>query len=289
MIVVKISDGLGNQMFQYAYARSLHEKTNRKIYLDVSDINNIQSDKIQIVEAMKLCDRREYQLNNFAISLPIINTDKLGKIHISINTKNSFLNYCKELRLLTTVYLTESECREEGFKYSRIQDYYVTGYFFDKYLYEGIEDILHQEFKLKNGLHLPWKIRKIIRDRNTVSLHIRRQDFLKVGRDLSEDDYYNRAIDYIKDTVENPYLFVFSDDIEWVKKEKRFDIEHLYISNNGFSDCEELILMSMCSNNIIANSTFSYWGAWLNSNKGKIVITPRGWRQKIIPDTWVKL
>lgn len=113
--------------------------------------------------------------------------------------------------------------------------------------------------------------------------------FLRVGRNISEGDYYKRAVDYMRSKIEDPYLFIFSDDMEWVKEHMEFDLDYLLIRGYGFSDCEELVFMSMCKHNIAANSTFSYWGAWLNPSTEKIVTAPRGWRLKIIPDSWALL
>lgn len=289
MIVVKITDGLGNQMFQYAFARTLQAGVSQKVYLDISDINNLQNDKKRNSGWMELCDRREYQLDNFLITLPIINIKKLPEVNRRIFERNKFLSYCKELRLLPTVYLKEADCNERGFKYTKYQNYYLEGYFFDKRYYENAWDMLRREFELKEKLWIPDDVNQILKSRNTTSIHIRRGDFLRVGRNISEGEYYNRAVEYLKANVRNPFLFIFSDDIEWVKGNMRFDLEHMFISGKGFSDCEELTLMSMCMNNIIANSTYSYWAAWLNRNKEKLVIAPRGWKQKIIPRSWVVL
>lgn len=286
-IVVKITDGLGNQMFQYAYARTLQTSVYQNVYLDISDINNFRNEYALKTGWVDLCDKRDYQLDNFRITLPVIDVNVLQTLKKKGRSKNRFLRYCEELRLLPTVYLSESECRESGIRYTRFQNYYIEGNFFDKSYYVSKDNILRQEFRLKEKLNVPDRINCILKNRNTVSIHIRRGDFLKVGRNISEGDYYLRAMDYIKNKIKSPFLFVFSDDVEWVKQNMKFDLEHFFVSGLGFSDCEELMLMSMCKNNIIANSTFSYWGAWLNCNKHKIVIVPRGWRQKIIPNSWV--
>lgn len=289
MIVVKITDGLGNQMFQYAYARALQKRMYQKVYLDISDINNQRNEQARKRGWLQLCDKREYQLDHFLISLPEINAERLLKYSNEFSEKGKFFRYCKELRLLPSVYLKEIDCGEDGLRFTNYQNYYVEGNFFNKCHYEGIECILRQEFRLKDELHIPDEIDQILKSRNTVSLHIRRGDFLKVGRNISEGDYYIKAIDYMRNHVEDPFLLIFSDDMEWVKNHMKFYMDHLLISEYDFGDYEELTLMSMCKHNITANSTFSYWGAWLNSNEEKIVTVPRGWRLKIIPDSWLLL
>lgn len=288
---MKITDGLGNQMFQYAYAKALQIMFSQKVYLDINDINNIKNRQVRESGWIELCDQRKYQLDNFLITLPSINAEKIPQRNEVILSKNKFLRYCDELRLLPIVYIKEADCNEAGMKlkYQRYRKYYLEGSFFDKNYYGAIENILRQEYQLKNKLCIPNVIGRNLKNRNTVSVHIRRKDFLRVGRNISEGDYYKKAIAYIGQRIEKPVLFIFSDDIEWVKSQMTFDWEYILISEYGFSDCEEMILMSMCKNNIIANSTFSYWGAWLNPNIEKTVIAPRGWRQKIIPDSWVLL
>ncbi len=289
LIIVKISDGLGNQMFQYAYAKTLQMNLPHKVYLDISDINNYRNNSLNNIKWRKLCDKRNYQLDHFLITLPIIDEEKVNKILKKRNEYGRFLNYCEELRMSPTVYFKESECRETGIKYTRYQNYYVEGTFFDKKYNENIRLILKNDFRPKKELSIPENIAEILKTQKTVSLHIRRGDFLKVGRNISESDYYERAIQYLKSKFRNIFLLIFSDDIEWVKRNKKFELKHLFISDKDFSDSQELILMSMCTHNIIANSTYSYWGAWLNSNKEKIVIAPKGWRKRIIPESWILL
>lgn len=289
MIVVRITDGLGNQLFQYAFARALKTRVGKEVYLDISDINLRKERDSKFIKWMSLCDNREFQLDNFMITLPLIEEKKLAKKYNQKEYTSKFLNYCRDFYLLPTVYLDESLYSNYKFRFPMWQNYYIKGYFFDKKYYENDKDVLMKEFKLKKTIAIPDDIKSILDNRNTVSLHVRRGDFLNVGRDISGSDYYIKALDYIRDRVKEPFLLIFSDDTEWVNNNMKFDLEYAMISGQGFSDCEELILMSMCRNHIMANSTFSYWGAWLNPNKDKIVTLPRGWKPKVIPDTWVQL
>ena len=109
------------------------------------------------------------------------------------------------------------------------------------------------------------------------------------------EDYYRKAVEYIKKRVNDAFLFVFTNDEKWVKSNLKFSIPNIVISNHyGLSDVQELILMSKCQHNIIANSTFSWWGAWLNTNKDKIVIAPERWfrkedRNSIAVADWIKM
>ena len=87
--------------------------------------------------------------------------------------------------------------------------------------------------------------------------------------------------------IKDPFYIVFSDDIEWTKQNLDFGKNVIFISEYKYEDYEELILMSKCNYNIIANSTFSYWGAWLNPNPNKIVIAPANWMSSVLPNEWL--
>jgi hypothetical protein len=140
----------------------------------------------------------------------------------------------------------------------------------------------------------------------SISIHIRRGDYVqnkKTGKHHGNcsSEYYKNALDEIlsklsKGQRENVRLFIFSDDIEWARKNLSFACPSVFVSNPATPDYEELVLMSKCSHHIIANSSFSWWGAWLDSNPQKIVIAPAKWfntRQSlykdIVPSSWIKI
>lgn len=285
MIIVKISDGLGNQLFQYAYARVLKKKTGQKVYLDVRYINHEERKEKQ--EWMKLCGKRSFKLNNFQISIPIAEGNILNKFNNKKNILKLFY-YCKKLKMAKNVIIEEKEAIEN--KFLKWKNYYITGYFFKREYIQEVQKELQQEIVLKTPIVISEELAKFFKKEGTVSLHVRRGDFLDVGRNISDTQYYTDAIMYMKNKLKNPVFLVFSDDIKWVKGNIPLgEKDCIYISEMGYQDYEEMILMSMCKNNIIANSTFSYWGAWLNSNLSKIVIAPRGWRRNIIPDEWIRI
>ena len=134
---------------------------------------------------------------------------------------------------------------------------------------------------------------------DSVSLHIRRGDYLlPENRELFGGictlDYYRRAIDYILDKVKNPFFFIFSNDIVWVKENMNISNSLFITWNSGKDSWQDMFLMSKCKHNIIANSTFSWWGAWLNKNPQKIVISPSRFfnvsnNSDIVPDTWTSI
>ena len=140
---------------------------------------------------------------------------------------------------------------------------------------------------------------KEIENSNSVSLHVRRGDYVDntmfkgSGLTITEMPYYKDAIEFINSKVENPKFFIFSDDIAWCKENFEFLEDKTFIDDTK-SAIDDMVLMSRCEHNIIANSTFSWWGAWLNRNKNKIVIAPKVWYKTnhelhLAPKEWIKL
>lgn len=255
MIISKIQGGLGNQMFQYAYGRNLSNKYNTEFILD-SRFYDYQ-------------DKREFSLNKFPNT--ILNT-KLS-VNSQIHTIVDDFNY-RELP------------NPIGF------NYYLDGYWQSEKFFNESADLIRDDFKPSEET-----ISKLIKtplvDTNTVSLHIRRTDYVTSNgyHPVQSMEYYNNAIDSIGD-YDN--IFIFSDDLNWCKENLNFK-NMIFI--DGFTDIEDLHLMSMCKHNIIANSSFSWWGAWLNTNLDKKVIAPSNWfgeqanlnTSDIIPDSWIKI
>ena len=138
-------------------------------------------------------------------------------------------------------------------------------------------------FTLKEEFIIPSELKKILEEKQVVSLHIRRGDYI-TNRNVRKimaicgKNYYSEAVKYVTSKLDNPYIFIFTNDEKWVRDNLFFDVPNIVISNNyNFSDIQEMVLMSYCNHNIIANSTFSWWGAWLNTHEDKIVVAPKKW------------
>ena len=174
----------------------------------------------------------------------------------------------------------------------------------EKY-FKNIEANIRKEFTLKNLLtseSTKWQ-EKIRQTKNSVSLHIRRGDYVQDAKTNAFHgtcnlEYYKNALQKIVDKIGNTEIeiFIFSDDIEWAKENLKFPYPTNFVSNSQILDYEEMYLMSLCQHNIIANSTFSWWGAWLNKNSAKIVIAPKQWSVKkssdglnILPKEWLQI
>ena len=141
------------------------------------------------------------------------------------------------------------------------------------------------------------KILDLIHETNSVSLHVRRGDYVKLQHihGLCDLDYYAHAIRFITEHLTNPHFFIFSDDIQWVTNNLKIGFSHTFVDiNHGHDSAWDMWLMANCKHNIIANSSFSWWGAWLNQNPNKIVVAPAQWfadgqQTDIISDDWTKI
>lgn len=292
MVVVRIWEGLGNQMFQYAYARYLKEVGFKKIYLER---RRIYKDKLH---GEDLSVERKCYLHKFNITIPFINPKYLsGWKYLSRRSlKDKLLFALNNVGIEKYRYITDAD---DKFSVDKTmpkfdKDTYVMGHFFHRKYIEPIRDILLKEFTLKKQLGVGTELMDILQSKKTVSVHVRRGDYLYVdcaktiNAEMKRGRYYERAMSYMTEHIDNLIFLFFSDDIDWVKKNFAETDRSYFVSGNGYSDYEEIILMSMCSHNIIANSTFSFWGAWLNTNLQKTVIVPKHWMPSVVPKEWIK-
>jgi hypothetical protein len=181
-------------------------------------------------------------------------------------------------------------------------DCYLMGYWQSEKYFSAISEQIREDFSFRLAINnqntqLAFKISQ----HNAVSLHIRRGDYannptVTATHGLCPISYYHNAIEYIAHRVKQPYFFIFSDDIVWAKENLKMDLHSTYIDHNqGAESYNDMRLMSLCRHHIIANSSFSWWGAWLNPNIDKIAIAPKQWfvkdvnTQDLIPKDWVRL
>jgi hypothetical protein len=179
---------------------------------------------------------------------------------------------------------------------------YLDGFWQSEKYFKDIRNILLKDFTLKKKTPNFLKIKKLIVEGNSVSVHIRRGDYVKRAvtrkyHGILDLSYYYEAVKLIGDKIKKIHIFVFSDDPVWVKENFKTEYPVTYVSGNfRLTNPEELILMSLSSHSIIANSSFSWWGAWLNKNPHKIIIAPKRWFKAkvkgdndIVPKGWVKI
>lgn len=295
MIIVRIMGGIGNQMFQYALARSLQEKGNR-VYLDKKrPYRNYE-------EEQKYIDR-ECKLQYFSITLKPILIERMKQWDFLRNQTawDKVRLYLSEKGRWPFRFVREGDnfgiFKEEYLHFK--EECYFLGTFQREEYFSDIRPILLKEFQPKKPVRLSSHIKHLLETRNTVSVHIRRGDYTSHVNQfgLCSKKYYKTAMEYMKKKVKDPVFLFFSDDLEWVREEITIEEkeEACYINEDRrLQDYEELLLMSYCSHNIIANSSFSWWGAYLNTNENKIVTAPKIWFREnpsygIIPKEWIKI
>ena len=286
MIIVKIIGGLGNQMFQYAYAKALEQKG-----------YNVKID-ITAFETYKL--HGGYQLDKYNINLNQSTHEENNLFH----KNNIFSKIFKKIGFSSSNIIKEKNLLFNNNLLTLEDDKYIDGYFQCEKYFENIREVILEQFIIKQEKSDYTKEieNQIITSLNSCSLHIRRGDFINstnINIHGSCDlDYYNNAINFINKKYVNTKYFIFSDDITWAKENLKIDNVIFIDSKENRLPHEDIYLMSLCSNNIIANSTFSWWGAWLNLNSSKIVIAPKKWfadeklneyTKDIICDSWIKI
>lgn len=259
MKIVRISDGLGNQMFQYAFARKLRLMTKEPVYLDNRFINN--EDRFLMGEIQNLKGKlgyREYRLEKFRIELPVADKHILWKWNYlkKDTTRDKLIYSLAEINFWMWCFCKENEnLSNKRMNLQKLRGHrYYQGYFFDLKYYDEIKPVLQKEFCLKEPLVLPRKLKEVLDNENTVSIHVRRGDFLKLNRNISQSDYYSKAIKQMEERIKKPIYIIFSDDIAWVKENLAIPGEKIFISEMGFEDYQELTIMKHCKHNIIANS-----------------------------------
>lgn len=181
---------------------------------------------------------------------------------------------------------------------------YLVGWWQNEKYFEDIRDIILDEFTPKAApSEANQKYLDEINKSNAVAIHVRRGDYVtnknaNVFHGLAPIDYYKQSIKYMQDKVGSPRFFVFSDDIAWCKENLPLGDDAVFVEgNSGKQAYEDIRLQQTCKHNIIANSSFSWWGAWLNDHKDKIVIAPKIWFQdqdansktQIVPEGWVRI
>lgn len=287
---------LWNQMFQYALGKKISLTQGKDLYLDTDPL---------------FYDSRDYELwifnieERFATSNERPRYQRLWKKKIIDKARYPFRRVLKKL---DKWYIIENPKHPKVWRgmfdfhpkilKPRNTDMYLEWFWQSEKYFMDIENIIRKEFTLKEPLSDTQNITALeqIASTNSVSLHIRRTDYIgSYFAWIATPEYYDKAIKYIIDHVENPTFFIFSDDISRCKDNVVTWYPTYYIDRNTkMNSYRDLILMSKCKHNIMANSSFSRWWAWLNDNPLKIVIAPSKHHQNldykdIIPERWIRL
>jgi len=286
MIIIKLIGGLGNQMFQYAAGRRAAYVNNTQLKLDITGYDH----QVGITN-------REYMLHIFYINEQFASQKEITACIKPV----SFLS--RIISRHTSSYVKEQYFHFDPKILKPVNNRYLEGYWPSEKYFLDIGSIIRKDFTLKNK---PDKtniaLLKRISIYNSVSIHVRRSDYVSDQKTYDFHgvcglDYYKKAISLIAEKTNNPHFFIFSDDPDWCKSNFRLQSSTIYVTHNlGVKDYEDMRLMSACKHNIIANSSFSWWGAWLNSNPNKIVMAPKKWfcdksidTKDLIPQDWIKI
>ncbi|MBW7675616.1 alpha-1,2-fucosyltransferase [Chryseobacterium chendengshani] len=293
MVAVELIGGLGNQMFQYATAKALSLHRNELLLLDSRLFDNY---KLHSYSLNHFNIEASVVKNNLPLKTPSFSKRVIHKILQKLDAfilKNKVFSIYqeKDLRFDKTLFKTNKK------------NIYLKGYFQSEKYFLRFEDEIRRDFEIITALKKETRdMLKIIEAGDSVSLHIRRGDYISNANANAVHgtcnlDYYHRAITIIQEKIKDPAFFIFSDDIDWAKENLKIDNTIYFVDfNDSSTNYEDIKLMSACKHNIIANSSFSWWGAWLNSSKNKIVIAPSKWfntdklnSEDIIPESWMKI
>jgi hypothetical protein len=292
MIISHIIGGLGNQMFQYAAGRALSLDWGEPFKLDISRFEGYglhQGFELQRVFNCAADIATEAEVRSLlGWQFPPAIRRVVARPSMSVLRRQNFVvephfHYWAGIKQIP-------------------YNSYLAGYWQSESYFQSQAATIRADFAFKlpltdQNIALTTQIKQV----NAVSLHIRRGDYANnpkttATHGLCSLDYYRAAMQHIAERVQSPYFFIFSDDIAWVKKNLAINFPHQYIDHNqGAESYNDMRLMSLCQHNIIANSSFSWWGAWLNTNAHKIVVAPKQWFANttnvadLIPSSWERL
>jgi hypothetical protein len=299
LVVIKIMGGLGNQLFQYAMGRQLALRRGVPARLDITFFN----DKSPATHTL-----RPYELGIFS-NLAIQSLNAAESQQLARTEQLPYRLYNKVRRMLRLspafLYLGEGEyfrpnplVLEGGPPAHLLQ---VEGYWQNEAYFTDVAVTLRQElafpiFTDSRNQAVAEQLRTSMQP--TVSVHVRRGDYAQYPAfGMCSVDYYERALTYMQQQVAKPAFFVFSDDIAWARENLPLPADTTYIDwNKGTDSYRDMHLMSLCQNHIIANSSFSWWGAWLNPRPTKLVVAPQVWManprimtELVVPAAWICL
>ena len=285
MVVVKLIGGLGNQMFQYAAGLSTAHNLKTDLKMDLNWFDSLN----------EVDTPRFYELDNFSLKQDFIKANQYYFVNDSIKK-----------RLLSIGKVRLTYYKEPHFEYDKNfmkikNNTYLEGYFQTEEYFKNIRPEILKNFSIKNEPSVKSKeIIELAHKNESVSLHVRRGDYVtnqnaSKFHGLMGEEYYKKAISIINKKIKNPKYFIFSDEIDWVKKNFNLPKGSIFVTHNK-SGIEDMRIMTECRHNIIANSSFGWWGAWLGQNTDKEVIAPKVWfldntinTSDIIPSRWQKI
>jgi hypothetical protein len=289
-VIVGLYGGLGNQMFQYAMGRAVSLRLSAQLELDISSFSGVPD--------------RQFALKPFSIQADILPAKDNGVGHGSVRQKI----YQKLARRFSGRRLGVKVFRERTFHFdpasSGIEEsVYLDGYWQSEKYFSSVPDAIAEDFSLRHSMTVQSnEMLNKISGSNAICLHVRRGDYVSnpsanAVHGLCSLDYYQAGLKYVCSGVSDPHCFVFSDDPEWVRANLHLPFSMTIVDFNGPDMAhEDLHLMAACKHFVIANSSLSWWGAWMGKHPGKRVVAPKQWFRNdskdtsdLIPATWIRL
>jgi hypothetical protein len=293
MIIVRLIGGLGNQLFQYAAARRLARHRGVRLKLDLSWYRNNQV--------------RSYRLHAFNIRAQIAGPQELAAVRpVPQRSTREKLHWLRQIvrRYRYWTILHEESLRPLDPAVRNVRGkVYLDGYWQTAKYFCDIAPIIQREYTLKYALsNYAQEMTRWIAASDSVGVHIRRGDYVadpvtNAYHGVCSLEYYHSCMHRLAEATGRPHFFVFSDDIDWAAEHLKPVYPLTFVSGAGQTvDYEDLWLMSQCRHQIIANSSFSWWAAWLNSNPEKLVCAPRRWlraqhrdTRDVVPEEWIRV
>jgi hypothetical protein len=291
VIISRLEGGLGNQMFQYAAGLRLAMARNTQLKLDLSGLDD-----------PTIRTPRSYELDAFAITAELAGPSDIEAIMARSGGLVARLMARWSRDRSRTAAVERTFCFDP--QVLLLPDgVCLRGYWQSERYFEDASDLVREELTFRTtAVGLNAETLNAIAACNSVSLHVRRGDYITdpavyAMHGVCSADYYHRAVEHMRERVADPTFYLFSDEPEWVRENLDLGDSVRLVDHNGAENgFEDLRLMSRCAHHIIANSTFSWWGAWLNPSPDKIVVAPKRWfadesidSSDLLPESWVKL
>ena len=290
MIIVQLTGGTGNQMFQYALGRVLSLKHGVSLGLDVEAFNQTFPDNAP----------RQYTLDMFNCKAALVGH---GDVPFPYRSQGFYLDKAARFLFRRLLGVPGSEKKIYQFDpgvFALGDGAYLQGYWQSVKYFEGYENVIREDFQLKRPVS---EKTAILADEIAVSqsvcIHVRRGDYVGNSvHDIVPFSYYARAFSMLSEKAKIDRAYVFSDDIEWCKSNLSIGVPMVFVGReySGSKNEEHMYLMSKCKHFIIPNSTFSWWAAWLAGNPGKVVVAPKLWyaddtvdTSTLTPSSWVRI
>jgi hypothetical protein len=291
VIIVKLRGGLGNQLFQYSLGRMLSIKHSSDLKLDVSEYGD---------DCARSYELDKYNVkSSIATEREIRETVGIGRLRYRLARRFGYTGSYRQ-----GSYVCENDLAFDPTILDLPETVYLDGYWQSEAYFRPIANILREDLTCRDeqaGQNRA--LAQTIVSCESVSIHVRRGDYVSDPATHSFHgtcglDYYRACIEIVGSRVRDPRFFLFSDDLDWVRDNLDIPFDTLYVDHNDArTGHEDVRLMSQCRHHIIANSSFSWWAAWLGTNPNKIIVAPRRWfadKRKqaasahLVPDTWLR-